>query len=158
LIDQSPRFLTDPDWDLGIYGNFSDRDNRDFIEHMKMDFAESVLRLAANGNNARVTRAYQNDTKAIQQLRQYFRGLNPAPLIQCWESMAAADYRDVLPRIVVPTLLIHGDESQFYGPEVARYLRDHIPDATLSIYENADHSPQVCQPGRFLEDLRFFLA
>lgn len=157
LIDQSPRILTDAHWRLGIYGHFTARDNEDFIARMKSDFPEAVLQLAANGLNPRIARAYRDDSRAIRQLRRYFRGLKAAPLMACWESIAAADYRDVLPGIQIPALLIHGDESQFYSLEVARYLRDRIPDAALSVYEKSDHSPQIFQPGRFLQELEAFL-
>lgn len=82
--------------------------------------------------------------------------LDPEPLISIWKSLSLVDYREILPKISVPTLLVHGDESQFYSVELAQYVRDSIPDAQLHIYEGSDHSPHSWQKERFIEDLRTF--
>ncbi|NJN46611.1 MAG: alpha/beta hydrolase [Candidatus Competibacteraceae bacterium] len=158
LIDQSPRLLTDTDWPLGIYGNFSPARNRDFIAELKTDFAEAVLRLAAAGLNARFTASYERNSVGCQMLRQYLQGLDSEPLIGCWESLSQSDYREVLPTITVPTLLIYGAESTFYTLETAHYVRDHIPNADLRVYENTDHSPHLWQPERFIADFRTFVG
>ncbi len=158
LVDQSPRLVTDDAWPLGIYGNFDRARNRDFIGRLEEDFSAAVLRLVGDGNNRRAAREYRANTPEFQRVREYLRALSPQPLIDIWKSLTRADYRDVLPDITVPTLLVHGDESHFYSVEVAEYLRDHIPEASLHVYEGSDHSPHVWQRERFLDDLRAFTA
>jgi pimeloyl-ACP methyl ester carboxylesterase len=157
LLDQSPRLLNDDTWKLGIYGHFNWQDNHRFVTELKADFAEAVLQLGANGANSHVTRSYQQNTLGIQALRNYLQSLHPRPLIQCWESLIAADYRSVLPTISVPTLLIHGSESQFYSPAVAHYVQNAIPNSSLHLYEGADHFPQIWQKVQFIEDVRRFV-
>jgi pimeloyl-ACP methyl ester carboxylesterase len=115
------------------------------------------LRLGARGDNRRFTAAYRRNSIGIQTLRLYLQALEPGPLIRCWESLSQADYRDVLPRITVPTLLIFGGESTFYSPATAEYVKDHIPRAVLKIYEGLDHSPHLWQPQRFIDELRAFV-
>jgi pimeloyl-ACP methyl ester carboxylesterase len=158
IIDQSPRLLTDADWRLGIYGDFSAARNHAFTEELKEDFAEAVLRFAAAGLNARFTSSYQRNSVGCQMLRQYLQTLDTEPLIGCWESLSQSDYRAVLPTITVPTLLIYGAESTFYTLETAHYVRDHISGAVLKVYEDTDHSPHLWQPERFIEDLRMFVS
>ncbi|MBI2312490.1 MAG: alpha/beta hydrolase [Betaproteobacteria bacterium] len=156
LVDQSPRLVTREDWDLGIYGAFSVDHNTGFIEKMRTDFPEAVLQLAAYGNNSRARAAYEKNSKGFQRAREALKELDPVPLIALWESLSRQDYRDVLPAIGVPVLLIYGAESNFYGLETARYVTRMIPGAELHIYEGADHSPHVWQRERFLRDLRRF--
>jgi pimeloyl-ACP methyl ester carboxylesterase len=158
LIDQSPKLLTDDDWRLGIYGNFPAERNAEFIDELRNDFAEALLRLGANGCNKRFTANYQCNSDGIKALRQYLKTLEPEPLIRCWESLSQADYRDVLPQIAVPTLLIYGGESTFYSQATAEYVRDRIPQATLKIYEGLDHSPHLWNPRQFVDDLRDFVS
>ncbi len=156
VIDQSPKLITDSEWSHGIYGEFPAPRNDHFIARCEADFAESVLRLVGEGNNARARAEYASDSDRTRRIRAYLRQLDAAPLIEVWKSLTLQDYRAVLPNIGVPTLLIHGDESHFYSVEVAKYLRERIPRATLHVYEGSDHSPHLWQRERFLKDLRDF--
>lgn len=158
IIDQSPRLLTDGGWANGIYGDFDEARSRTLASDMEADFAEAVLRLIAYGRNAKARAGYDKDSAGWQQARRNLRRLDPGPLIAIWKSLVAADFRDVLPRISVPTLLAWGAESNFYGPETARFLLSSIPKATLSCYEGADHCPQLYRPERFAAELLAFLA
>ncbi|MCB1750248.1 MAG: alpha/beta hydrolase [Gammaproteobacteria bacterium] len=154
FVDQSPKLITDQDWNHGIYGDFTEERNRSFIDLMQRDFVEAVLRLVAEGNNPRAREEYASNGPGFQRIRESIQTLDPAPLISVWKSLCLADYRDVLPEISVPTLLIHGDESHFYSVELGRYVRDRIPHAQLHVYEGTDHSPHLWQRERFLADLR----
>lgn len=156
LVDQSPKLVTDPGWAHGIYSDFPPDRNARFIARMERDFAEAVLCLVGEGNNRRARTEYENNTPAMARIRDYLRRLEPAPLIAVWRSLTLQDYRDVLPQISVPTLMVHGDESHFYSLEVAEYVAARIPQATLHIYEGTDHSPHLWQRERFIADLRAF--
>lgn len=158
LIDQSPRLVTDAGWAHGIYGDFDAGRSQGLIDALEQDFAESVLRLAAHGRNARARASYELDSRGWRTMREVLRGLLPGPLIAIWRSLVAADYRPVLPRIGIPVLLVWGEQSNFYTAATARYLLDHLPDAALVSYEDADHSPQLLHPQRFTDDLLGFLG
>jgi non-heme chloroperoxidase len=158
LVDQSPKLLTDATWSGGIYGDF-DRNRADaFVGELRADLPEGVLRLAAYGLNERARRKYDADSRGWKQARAALQKLAPAPLIATWQSLTAADYRDVLPLIDVPTLLVYGGRSNFYSLETAHFVRDRIAGSTLLVYEGADHSPHMCEPERFERDLLAFLA
>jgi pimeloyl-ACP methyl ester carboxylesterase len=156
IIDQSPKLVTDATWDKGIYGDFDSARSDRLIEDLEKDFAEAVLRLIAYGRNAKARASYERNTSGWQQSRQNLGKLDPVPLIAIWKSLVAADYRDVLPTIDVPTLLVWGEHSNFYTADTARYLRDRIAGATLSCYAEADHCPQLLQPARFAAELAAF--
>lgn len=158
LIDQSPKLVTDATWPHGIYGDFDAARSQRLIGALEQDFAESVLRLAAHGLNARARASYEHDSRGWRVAREATRALAPGPLIAIWRSLVAADYRNVLPGIGVPVLLVHGEKSNFYTAATARYLLDRLPHARLVTYEDADHSPQLLHPQRFVEDLLGFLG
>lgn len=158
FIDQSPKLVTDESWKLGIYGDFDRERSEAFIASLQDDFAENVLRLIAFGHNRKAREDYLADTPAWQSTRQRFRSLTPGPLITCWRSLTEADYRDVLDRIDVPTLLIYGGQSNFYLPETAHYVANSIPGAILHIYEAEDHSPHLWQREQFIQQFLAFLA
>jgi non-heme chloroperoxidase len=158
IIDQSPKLVTDASWKHGIYGDFDGARSQRLIDDLETDFAEAVLRLIAHGRNARARETYERDSSGWKQSRQNLRRLDAGPLIALWKSLVAADYRDVLPSIDVPTLLAWGMESNFYTLETARFLCAHIAGATVSCYEGADHCPQLQNPQRFARELVAFLG
>lgn len=158
FIDQSPRLVTDAGWRNGIYGDFDTARNARFIRDLEADFAEAVLRLVAFGHNPRARAAYEDDIPAIQNARQRLAALDPRPLIDCWVSLTAADYRDVLATITVPALLVYGGASNFYGTGTAHYVRDSIPNALLHVYPDVDHAPHLWERERFARDVLDFLG
>jgi non-heme chloroperoxidase len=158
LIDQSPKLLTDGEWSLGIYGDFDTERNHNFIAELEADFAEAVMRLAAYGLNARARSKYDENARGWQRIREELRRQIPGPLIDVWKSLAAADYRAVLGTIDIPTLLVFGDESNFYSLAAAHYVRDHIAGSILRIYEGTDHSPHHWKREQFVRDLLDFVG
>lgn len=158
LIDQSPKLLTDAQWPNGIYGDFSALRNERFMAELRQDFAEAVLRLVGEGMNEAARRNYLAQDPSVEAMRQRLRTLAAQPLIDCWASLAEADYRDVLARIDIPALLVHGGASNFYHPRTAHYVRDSTPSALLHIYDNVDHAPHLWERARFIEDVLAFVG
>lgn len=68
-----------------------------------------------------------------------------------------ADYRDVLPTVTVPTLLLYGAEDRRSPLAVAHDLRDRISGSTLSVVPEAGHLANVEAPLAFNGHLRHFL-
>lgn len=157
FIDQSPKLLTEPGWDHGIYGDFGHDKAVDLMRSLEQDFAEGVLKLTAFGLNERATEKYLAGASGWARSRAALRAQDPAPLIACWASLTAADYRDVLQRIDVPSMLVYGGCSNFYRTETAHYVANQIPNSILHIYEETDHSPHQWQRERFTKELMAFI-
>jgi pimeloyl-ACP methyl ester carboxylesterase len=157
FIDQSPKLLTSDDWDHGIYGDFGPAHHQQMLSWLDQDFAEAVLKLAASGLNERARQKYEENAAGWARSRTALQALDPAPLINCWRSLTEADYRDVLAKIDLPTLLVYGGESNFYRQETAHYVARQIPRAILRIYEGTDHSPHQWQRERFVSELLAFI-
>lgn len=157
FIDQSPKLVTDEHWPHGIYGNFDALRATQLLTDLQEDFAEGVLKLTAFGLNERAREKYLAGANGWQKSREALRRQDPGPLIACWQSLTAADYRDVLQRIDIPSLLIYGGASNFYHGQTAHYVANQIPDALLHIYEGTDHSPHQWQRERFARELVAFM-
>jgi non-heme chloroperoxidase len=155
IIDQSPRLLNAEDWRLSLWGGFTPEDNGRFISEMERDFAKAVINLiahsrTANGDGPGVP------MELLEARRQRLLRMESKPWIDAWESLSARDLRAVLPTISVPTLLVYGARSAYYGPQVAEYVRAHTPNAELVLYPEAGHSPQLEEMERFVQDLLAF--
>jgi pimeloyl-ACP methyl ester carboxylesterase len=71
---------------------------------------------------------------------------------------SAEDVSDVLSSIVVPTLLVYGDEDVRAPLEVAERLRASIDSSRLVVLEGAGHVCNVELPERFNAEVREFLS
>jgi pimeloyl-ACP methyl ester carboxylesterase/DNA-binding SARP family transcriptional activator len=70
---------------------------------------------------------------------------------------ATLDVRDLLTRIVAPTLVLHRRNDQWVHPDNGRYLGAHIPGARLVEVEGADHWPWFGDAEAVLRPLETFL-
>jgi pimeloyl-ACP methyl ester carboxylesterase len=70
--------------------------------------------------------------------------------------MAAADQRDLLPRIAVPTLLIWGELDRRSPLSVAHQLEAAIPDTELVVFPDCGHVSNLEAPERFNAAVRDF--
>jgi pimeloyl-ACP methyl ester carboxylesterase len=71
-------------------------------------------------------------------------------------AMAEADQRDLLPHIVVPTLLIWGEQDARSPLSVARQFERAIPSAKLVVIPDAGHVSNLERPGPFNDAVREF--
>lgn len=77
-----------------------------------------------------------------------------------WEHTQATDppaLADRLDQILVPTLVISGDDDQIVPVENSRRLAEDIPSAALAIIEDCGHLPQEECPQAFLRAVENFI-
>lgn len=69
-----------------------------------------------------------------------------------------ADIGDVLPRVRVPTLLLHRRGDRRIGVENARDLAERLPAARYVELPGDDHLPYVGDSARLIAEIEEFLA
>lgn len=158
IVDMTPKMLVDENWELGIYGTYSEDDDKCFIQECEKDFIERVGELIINGKKLTEPQKEAMRNGELMTIRnQRLSRLDQKAWLDCWSSFVDKDYRDVLPTIKVPTLLCYGTDSNFYGTKVANYVHENIPDSTLVMFEGAGHSPHGEQPDTFCQHLLEFV-
>ena len=65
--------------------------------------------------------------------------------------------KDDVQSIKAPTLVLQGKHDEVVRFNVAEYYKDHIPNATLVVIENAAHSPQLEVPEEVANDIKEFI-
>ena len=68
------------------------------------------------------------------------------------------DVRDVLPRITVPTLILHRTGDTWIDVGHARYLAQHIPNATYVELPGSDHRPWLGDVDAIADEIEVFLT
>ncbi|HKZ72627.1 MAG TPA: alpha/beta hydrolase [Steroidobacteraceae bacterium] len=78
-------------------------------------------------------------------------------VVECHHIMTSTDFRAELPRITVPSLVIHGDKDVSARLDLTgRRTAQMIPAARLEIYEGAPHGLFVTHASRLARDLIAF--
>jgi non-heme chloroperoxidase len=96
-----------------------------------------------------------------RQMQEWVRGMmlrtSMKALVECNRSLTSTDFRAELPRITVPTLLIHGDKDVSAPLEVTgRPTAKLIPRSRLEVYEGAPHGLFLTHMERLTGDLLAF--
>ena len=101
----------------------------------------------------------QNRPQLVQQVNAIMEAC-PAQTIEY--ALAAMrdrnDFRDCLPSIAEPTLIIVGDNDPITPPAVAESMHKAIPHSKLNIIKGAAHLSTMEQPEQVNQALRQFLA
>ena len=117
-------------------------DRPGFLEEFNKDFYGVELL------NQPVTSAYL--ANALTQ------ALNASPIatIECAKSFSSTDFRDDVPKINVPTLIIHGDKDKTVPIKAtAEQAVENIKGAVLKVYEGAPHGLWITEKDKLNQDL-----
>jgi len=93
-----------------------------------------------------------------REMHEWVRGLmlrtSMKAIVECSRSMMSTDFRPELPRVALPTLLIHGDRDVSAPIDItARPTAAMLPRARLEVYEGAPHGLFVTHMQRLNRDL-----
>ena len=92
-----------------------------------------------------------------EKLQASLSALRVEPYKQALHAIVTTDFRSVLPRISVPTLVIVGEEDQVTPPQEAEFLVNHIAGASLVKIPDAGHLTNIERPEAFNAALGAFL-
>ena len=67
------------------------------------------------------------------------------------------DYRDFLPQIEVPALVLFGEDDKLTSPRAGQYIAGAIPGARLQTFPNSSHCPFWEEAGAFNHAVESFL-
>ncbi|CAM5289361.1 MULTISPECIES: alpha/beta fold hydrolase [Streptomyces] len=94
-----------------------------------------------------------------EHVRRMMRGTPPEGAAAALRGRAERpDYTTTLARLAVPALVAVGRDDTYTPVADAEFLRDRIPDARLTVIEDAAHLPNLEQPDAFDAALTGFLS
>lgn len=83
---------------------------------------------------------------------------SPIATIECAKSFSSTDFRDDVPKINVPTLIIHGDKDKTVPIKAtAEQAVENIKGAVLKVYEGAPHGLWFTEKDKLNQDLIDFI-
>jgi len=152
LCEMSPRVMSAPGWDHPTFGDFPEEAALNYGAGVRAD--RSVL---DGFMFAAFAEPLDPETLAAMKAQMY---LTPtATVADIIDDMVKPDFRDFLPQITLPTLLVYGRKNNPVMPGlVGAWMAERIPNATLVELDGGGHSVFWEDPAGFNAALNAFAA
>ena len=83
---------------------------------------------------------------------------DPLAVLNCWKSMLHFDCREVLYKIDIPTLIVHGDDDQIVPIDASgRAAAKLVKNSKLLVYAGAPHGLTDTHKDQFNKDMLNFI-
>jgi len=151
IVDMTARVLNGGDWALGL----SPEACAARSAAIRADFEGFALN-AGQAIFAQPVAALMRETAAWAGAE--FARNDPEAMAAVWESLVAQDARPLFSRIALPTLVVHGGQSQLYGDDTAAHLVAALGDARAIRFDRAGHAPHLEESEAFNRLLSDFAA
>jgi non-heme chloroperoxidase len=172
IIDMTPRLLKTEGWEYGLrgaasgrFGDFTRADTLLTLSGMCEDWDLFVRQGVEKLFDKRLLNEkkefdYKAEFKGKEDLEWLYKEAErntPHVIICMWIALVMQDYRFLLPKISVPSLITYGEESNYYAPANSQYLKSMIPDSRLVGFPGCGHAPQLQDPEAFNREIMTFL-
>jgi pimeloyl-ACP methyl ester carboxylesterase len=150
LVEGSPKLISDDEWDLG----FCD------LSHGVRTVSEMTAGYDTFDLETLFRHMY-NEPESDADLPELLAiacGTDPVSTSALLWNHLTQDWRDVLPRIPLSTVVVGGTKSRIVGWQASEYIADAIPQARLELFDGAGHALQREEPDRFNTLVRQFVT
>ena len=120
------------------------------------DVLSTDLLKSIDGTSA-LTRMFGDRLRGRRRERAYGTAMMVPPAVRAAMFNRLLDNDDVLTRILVPTLVMHGDADRIVRLSAATHTAATVPSAKLLVYDGVGHAVQFDAPQRFGRDLSDFV-
>ncbi|MHA4851376.1 alpha/beta fold hydrolase [Rhodococcus sp. MSC1_016] len=96
--------------------------------------------------------------KGAQSQALFGASLSTPPRVRAALFDRAASHDDLLRRLDVPVLVIHGTEDSVVDVAAGRHAADLVPNVQASFWDGCDHGPFVEDPARFVKEIGEFVG
>jgi sigma-B regulation protein RsbQ len=146
LLTPSARYLDDPPDYIGGFTQAEVEDLLLMMEHNFLGWAQTFAGVAAK------------EPALSQELFERFSALEPGAARRFARVTFFGDVRAELPRVTVPSLLLHCEDDDIVPATAGEYLRDHLPGSSFRVLPLAGHCPQISAPQLIIAEMNRYLA
>ncbi len=148
LIGGGPKFVNVEDFTHGI--------TQDTFDEMVAEF-EADYRASAH-NFVEVCMPESDDETLKTWLHDMALLTPPWVALNSIRNDSREDLRPLLSKVLVQTLIVCGTEDTICPPASSEYMRDHMANASLHLFDGLGHSPYLTDVAGFNSLLRDYLA
>lgn len=154
FIDMTPKLLNDSEWKLGQSCTFGVEQNLTFMSLLAVNWERAAKIFVPNV----FAKGYDSNSEEYRWVLKEALDNTPHCMTNMWISMAAEDFRSVLPEIHIPVLLAYSGDGLIYGPSHGKYMKEHLGgESKLVIFPGCGHGLFLEDPEKFNTELADFI-
>lgn len=151
IVDTGPKLINSQDWKLGLYkGSYNEEDAKTALDLMRKSWSKYSEQFMKN-------MAPNLDDKQLDMAIASMEDNEPKSMIGVWRDLVSKDYRRILSKINIPTMIIMGGKSSLYSRATGEYLKDKIKNSELLIFEDNGHLLVQENPTGFSRVIKDFI-
>lgn len=151
ILDMTPKLVNDKTWSYGLnHGIFIEEDQKDALSLLFDDYALFLREFI------KYAIPYLLEDELVEVFEESEKN-NPLVLAAMWHSMGINDYRSLLHKIDVETLIIYGGKSTLYNKDTSDYMAGIIDGAKVVEFEDATHFLVVEEQARLTREIHNFV-
>jgi non-heme chloroperoxidase len=148
IVDQPP---SDFAWEGYEFGVFTMEALREMNEQLQLDQAAVV-------NDFAQLMLHKPDPQALEWMAAEILRVPPVIASTILLDQTLRDYRDFLPQIEVPALVLFGEDDKLTSPRAGEYIAKRIPGARLQTFASSSHCPFWEESQAFNDAVASFVA
>ena len=125
-----------------------------FIQGLKTNYEETIGRFV----DACVLETEEDSREIRSWGRKILLRASPESAIRLLECTHGVDLRPNLPRVRIPTLILHGEQDAIVPLSDSEYIASQIPGSRLHIIKGAGHAPTTTCPGEVAGQINYFFG
>lgn len=151
MVASTPCFVQLEDWNHALSINIVEEFAASLQQNYKLTL-KRFLSLQMRGSEQ------EREVLALLRDALFSRGEPQLDALQAGlDILRYSDFRDVLPDVRRPTLVLAGERDTLIPQQASQYLSGKIPGARLATIKGAAHAPFLSHPDEFIKHLMDFL-
>ncbi len=148
IVDQPP---SDFAWEGYEFGVFTMEALREMNEQLQLDQAAVV-------NDFTQLMLHKPDAQTLEWMAAEILQVPPVIASTILLDQTLRDYRDFLPQIEVPALVLFGEDDKLTSPRAGEYIAGRIPGGRLQTFASSSHCPFWEESQAFNDAVASFVA
>lgn len=148
MVGPSPCYINDAEY----VGGFERQDIEGLLETMEKNYIGWSNFLAPQ------IMGHSDRPELGQELTDSFCSTDPVIARQFAEATFFSDYRNDLPKLKLPSLIMQCSEDIIAPLEVGEYLHRQLPNSTLKVMKATGHCPHVSAPDETIDIIKEYLS
>jgi non-heme chloroperoxidase len=152
LVEQSPRYLSAPEWEHSLGGDYSPEDLAIFNQNLRFDRSTAAKRFIGS------IFAEPPPAETIDEMYAETMKTPTSVAVASMTEMTYVDLRPALKEVTVPTLLLYGEQSKLFPGDLGAWMQEQIPGSRLVTFEESGHCPFWEEPEKFNREVADFVG
>lgn len=153
-VEMTPRNTVDEGWEHGVFGSL----DMGGVVNVSADIWRDRLSFQETFSPVCFAAGAEIDTDTLDSWTAESLHTPNSAAVAFWVALAIADWRDLMPKISVPTLLCHGARSLAFPTQVGAWMEQAIPHARLVSFAKSGHAPFWEEAETFNDELSAFVT